>query len=398
MSIRKTGFWIVAVVAAGAIGWFAAMEVNRGPALASEQDAYERFSNAFTITDSMDRIDVLSRLVRRLTPETLPGAVRAIKDDLEDVYNNDLRMLMWYWAKQDPRGMLKEIQGWPEVRAQRMAAGEAVYWILKKEGYDAARAVFDEIPNHQRDPALAYLVLAYLESGETPNLIALIDSYQMREEREFAAGIVVGQILKVNGPEALATWVESLPDGPGTSNDLKIISFRAAQTELMRRDQFDFLESWLERSATEAWAKGGRRAIGIHLAKRDPMRAIEWAQGLPPEQDRDLVLSETLRAFASYDRVGALEWMRGQQPEPVLDEAVARLAYEFATRDPMVALEMIGRIQGADMFAKTEKMLIFQWKGVAKDLHEKLMKQLAEVPRPAPAAAAAPAPSSAAEF
>ncbi len=348
MGIRTTGLWIVAVIAAGAIGWYAAMEVNRGPALKSEQDAYERFSNAFTITDSMDRIDVLSRLVRRLTPETLPGAVRAIKDDLEDVFNNDLRMLMWYWAKEDPRGMLKEMQTWPEVRAQRMAAGEAVYWILKKEGYDAARIVFDELPNHQRDPALAHLVLAYLESGETPNLIALIDSYQMPAEREFAAGIVVGQILRANGPEALAKWIESLPEGPGTSNDLKVISFRAAQTELMRRDHFEFLESWLDRSATADWAKGGRRAIGIHLAKRDPMRAIEWARGLAPEHDRDLVLSETLRAFASYDRVGALEWMRSQEPEPVLDEAVARLAYEFATRNPVVALEMIGRIQGAE--------------------------------------------------
>jgi hypothetical protein len=393
MSIRTSGFWIVAVIAAGAIGWFAAMEVNRGPALASEQDAYERFSNAFTITDSMERIDVLSRLIGRLTPETLPGAVRAIKDDLEDVYNNDLRMLMWYWAKQDPRGMLKEMQTWPEVRAQRMAAGEAVYWILKREGYDAARVVFDELPNHQRDPALAHLVLAYLESGETPNLIALIDSYQMPEEREFVAGIVVGQILQANGPEALAKWIESLPEGPGTSNDLKVISFRAAQTELMRRDHFEFLESWLDRSATAEWAKGGRRAIGIHLAKRDPMRAIEWARGLAPENDRDVVLSETLRAFASYDRVGALEWMRGEKPEPVLDEAAARLAYEFATRNPVVALEMIGRIQGAEMFAKTEKMLTFQWKSVSKEAKEKLLTALAEVPRPGTAAAVSPAPS-----
>lgn len=393
MNIRTTGFWIVAVIAAGAIGWYAAMEVNRGPALASEQDAYERFSNAFTITDSMDRIDVLSRLVRRLTPETLPGAIRAIKDDLEDVYNNDLRMLMWYWAKQDPRGMLKEMQTWPEVRAQRMAAGEAIYWIVKKEGYDAARAVFDEIPNHQRDPALAYLVLAYLESGETVNLIALIESYQMREERDFAAGIVVGQILAANGPEALTDWVESLPDGPGTSNDLKAVAFRAAQTELMRRDHFEHLDAWLGRVEKADWAHGGRRAIGIHLVKRDPMRAIAWAQALTAEQDRDLVLSETLRAFASYDRVGALEWMRGQKPEPVLDEGAARLAYEFANRDPMVALEMMGRIQGAELFEKAKKMLTFHWKGIAKDKHETLTKALEAIPAPAPASGGAAAQS-----
>jgi len=390
MSIKTTGFWIGAVVVAGATGWFAAMGVNRGPALSSEEDAYERFSNAFTITDSMDRIDVLSRLVRRLTPETLPGAIRAIQDDLEDVYNNDLRMVMWYWAKEDPRGMLKTMETWPEVRAQRMAAGEAVYWVLKKEGYDAAREVFDALPNHQRDPALAHLVLAYLESGETVNLIELIESYEMREERDFAAGIVVGQILKANGPEALATWVESLPPGHGTSNDLKEVAFRAAQTELMRRDEFEFLDGWMDRIENELWSKGGRRAIGVHLAKRDPQRAIAWAQALPPEKERDAILSETLRAYASYDRLGALDWLRAQPPAPTLDAGAARLAYEFATRNPDVALEMIGRIQEPDLFAKTHKMLTFQWKGIALDMHETLMKRLDAVPAPGATATKAP--------
>jgi hypothetical protein len=389
MSIRTTGLWVGAVIAAGVGGWFAAIEVNRGPALRSEEDAYERFANAFTITDAMDRIEVVARLVRRLTPETLPGAVRAIKDDTEDIFNNDFRMLMWYWAKQDPRGMLQEVQGWPEVRAQRMAAGEAVYWVLKNEGYAAARALFDQLPNHQRDPALAYLVLAYLESGETVDLVNLIDSYQMREERDFAAGIVVGQILKVNGPEKLVTWVESLPIGHGTSGDLREVAFRAAQSELMRRDHFAFLEDWLDRVDQESWARGGRRAIGIRLAKQDPKRAIEWAKALPPEKDRDAILSETLRAYASYDRVGALEWMRANEPARELDQGAARLAYEFATRDPFAALEMIRRIQDPETFEKTHKILIFHWKDVDRGLHEVLMKKLAEIPNPGQAEVAA---------
>jgi hypothetical protein len=331
----------------------------------------------------MDRSEIVARLVRRLTPEALPGAVRAFKDDQKDIFNNDLRMLMWYWAKEDPRGMLEEVQGLPEVRTQRIAAGEAVYWVLKKEGYDAARALFDQLPNHQRDPALAYLVLAYLESGETVNLIDLIDSYQSREEREFATGIVAGQILKANGPELLARWVEALPDGGGTSNDLKAVAFRAAQSELMRRDEFAFLESWIDRIDKEPWtAGGGRRTIGVHLAKRDPKRAIAWAQGLAPEKGRDDVLGETLRAYASYDRAGALAWIREQAPSPTLDAGAVRLAYEYSNRDPWVALEMLARIQDADAFAKAHKMLTAAWRNMALDRHEELMKKLEEMSRP----------------
>jgi len=383
MNTKTTGVWLLTVVAAAAAGWFAAIEVSRGPAFKSEQDAYERFSNAFTVTDAMDRAEVVARLVRRLTPETLPGAVRAFKDDQKDIFNNDLRMLMWYWAQQDPRGMLEEMQGWSEVRSQRIAAGEAVYWVLKQEGYDAARALFDQLPNHQRDPALAYLVLAYLESGETVDLLGLIESYQSRDEREFATGIVAAQVLKTNGPELLARWVEALPEGPGTSNDLKAVAFRAAQSELMRRDEFEFLEAWIDRVDAEPWtAGGGRRTIGVHLAKRDPMRAIAWAQALPPEKGRDEVLGETLRAYASHDRVGALAWTREQPPSPMLDAGTARLVYEFMTRDPQVALEMLARIQGAEAFEKAHKMVSFAWRNTSFPRHAELTRQLEAMAKP----------------
>lgn len=398
MSTKTKTAWFLSVSAACAIGWFAAMQVVRGPAFRSEEDAYERFALAFTTTDSMDRVDALSRLIRKLTPETLPGAVRAFKDSQRDVFNSDLRMLMWYWAKEDPRGMLTEVQTWPEVRSQRIAAGEAVYWLLKKEGYDSARALFDQLPSHQREQALSYLVLAYIESGETVNLIELIDSYDSRDERDFVAGIVVGRILAANGPEELVRWVESLPDGPGTSNDLKAVAFRAAESELLRRDHFEFLESWLDEIGDARWAAGGgRRTMGVHLAKRDPRRAIEWAQSLPPEKDRDRVLGETLRTYASFDRDGALAWIRTQEPSASLDPGAARLVYEYMDRNPEASLEMLARIQDPDTFDKARKMVAHHWRGVAHDVREKAMKKLEAIPRPAgPAAPSAPEPSGAA--
>lgn len=396
MSMKTTGVWIATVVAAGAIGWFAAMEVVRGPALKDEQDAYERFSNAFTMTDSLERIEVVDRLVRRLTPETLPGAVRALEDAQQDIFNYDLSMVMYYWAKQDPRGMLAKVQGWPEMRVQRIAAGEAVYWVLKTEGYDAARKLFDELPTHQRYAALPLLVLAYLESGQTINLVQLIDTYLESEERSFTTGIVVGQILAHNGPEALERWVDSLPEGPGSSSDVKVVAFEAAQSELMRRDQFEFLEGWLDRVEGKAFAKsGGRRTVGIHLAKRDPQRAIAYARGLPPEKGRDKVISDTLRAYATYDRDGALRWMRTEKPDRTLDAGAARLAYEFALRDPQAAAEMLARIQDPAVFAQAEKLLITHWRALDDELEKALNDRVAEIPRPvgAPAEPAEGAPA-----
>ncbi len=385
MTMKTTGFWIAAVGAAAAAGWFGAMEVNRGPAFKGENDAYERFSNALTLTDTLERLDVLVRLVKRLTPESLPGAVRAFHDDAMDVFNSDFRLLMWYWAKEDPRGMLREVQTWSEVRAQRMAAGEAVAAVLRQEGYDAARSLFDQLPTHQRDGALPTLVLAYLESGQTVDLVGLIESYTARDERELAAGIVVGQILYLNGPEALASWVESLPDGRGSKSDLKAVAYRAAQSELMRRDELPFLEQWLERIDQEVWAAGARRGIAVNLAKREPMKAIAWAQALPPERGRDEILSETLRAFASFDRIGALEWMRLQEPAENLDAGTARIAFEFARRKPEVALEMLERIRGDEMRENLRRTLSHEWGQMAVDRRTELLEKLERVMAASPA-------------
>jgi hypothetical protein len=398
MTTKTTALWILTLACAGAAGWFAAMEIQQGPAFANEEDAYERFLYAFSVTDTLDRTETVARLIRRLTPETLPGAIRAFYDDPKDIFNHDFRMLMWYWGQQDPRGMLKEVSSWPEMRAQRMAAGEAIYWIVKQEGLAPAKFIFDGLPNHQRDPALAHLVLGAIESGEESNLLDVIDAYDWRDERDFAAGIVVGRILLSAGPEKLIEWVEGIPEGPGSTNDLKAVAFRAAQDELMRHDEFETLENWLERVEGEKWTRGGGwRTIGVHLARRDPIRAIEWARALSEERGRDEVLSETVRAFASADRMGALNWMRTQTPSYDLDKGTARLVYEFKDRHPSIAIEMLDRVQDPEIFENARKLIEVAARDDPEDVQAIILEELSRLaPRGyrEPSAAESDAPSS----
>ncbi len=252
------------------------MEVNRGPAFADEADAYERFSNALTVTDTMERIEVLSRLTRRLTPETLPGATRAFKDIAADMYNNDLRMLTWYWGQQDPRGMLAEMQSW----TQRCGL---VGWPRPKPctGCSRRRATTPHALSSTRSPrsnarsALPSLVLAYLESGQQANLIQLIDSYQMREERDLAAAVVVEHMLRLNEPEDVIKWVESLPDGPGSKSDVKPVAFRAAVNQLMLRNRIDVMDGWLDGStASPGRTEVGERSASIWRGANPKRRSI----------------------------------------------------------------------------------------------------------------------------
>lgn len=384
MSMKTTGFWIVGVIAAAAVGWYAAMEVNRGAAFSSQEDAYERFSNALSVTDTLGRIEVLSRLIRRLTPEILPGAVRAFNENAPDLYNNDISMLTWYWAQQDPRGMLSDMQTWTEMRARRIAAAQAVYWVLKKDGYDAAYALFEQIPEKQRESAFPALIDAYLESGQRVDLVALIDRYDTREEREMAASVVVQHMLRLNEPDDLAKWIESLPEGHGSMSEVKPVAFRAAVNQLNSRGKLEFLDSWLARVDKEPWAKGGRRAVGVNLARRDPMKAIDWAKALTEDQGRDGVFAEVLRTFAYEDRDGALAWMRAQKPDPKLDGGTARLAYEFSLVNPDIALEMVLRIQDPQVFANIRPTVTFAWKDLPPAQRDRMMAKLEDYAKTLP--------------
>lgn len=378
MKFKSVSSWIAIAVAAAALGWFGAMHVIRGPAFSGEEDAYERFTNALTITDTMERVETLVRLIRHLTPETLPGAIRAYEEDLRDIYTNDLRLLMWYWAQQDPRGMLERLKDWPENRVMRMAAGEAVAWVLRKEGYDAGHALFEQLPTALREPAVPYLVLAYLESDSTPDLVALIEEFDTREERDQVAGIVVSRMLYLNRADDLLRWVESLPVGPGTKNDLKPVAFRAAITQLMGREELAYIEAWLDRIGDQPWAAGGRRAIAVNLARRKPLEAIAWSKALTPEEGRDAILGEVVRNFAKADRVRALEWMRAQPHEPVLDSGAGRLALEYAMRNPEIALEMILRIQDPKLLASVRKPVAFNWKDLPEQRRIALLSKVDE--------------------
>lgn len=392
MGMKMVGVWIATALTGAAIGWYSAMEVERGPAFSGEQDAYERFVNAFTLTDSMERDEVLNRLVHRLTPESLPGAIRAFKESAANVYNDDLRKLTWYWAKQDPRGMLVEMETWTELRARRIAAAEAVYWLLKQEGYDSARALFDALPERQRESALPHLIHAYLESGERTNLIELIDVYNTREERDLAASVVIQHLLRLNRPEDVVQWIESLPEGPGSMNDLKPVAFRAAMNQFMSGEKLDLIDEWLARVEKQQWAKGGRRAAAVNLASRDPMRAIQWVERLTPEQGRDEILSEVVRTFAYNDRAAALEWVRGQQYAPFLDSGMARIAYDYAHVDPSVALEMALRIRDPEVFKNLYKTLTAAWRDLPDEQRKRIVGQLdAHASTLAPSSAAADA-------
>jgi hypothetical protein len=369
------------VLGAAALGWAAAMYVQAGAPLEGSEDTYIRFGNALRTPDALDRTQILVKLTKQLTAETLPGAIRAYQDDLYPLDAVDLRILMAYWAKEQPREMLEEVSGWSDGRAQRLAAAQAIAEVAEHEGYDAARAIYDEMPTYMRDAGLPNLVIGMIDHGQLEDLAGFITSFEGPEEREMVASIAMHQMIRTHGPAVVQTWIEGLPVGRGSSNDLQRVGFRAAQSAHLDNGYRDEFIDWVERSEGAYWAKGAWRSIAVHWVRADPLAGIEWARSLPAAHGRDDVAAEAIRIWAVRDADKALEWILEQEPNEELDRGTGRLAVHHALERPSITLAMMKRIVSPETFGNTRRSVEHRWNVLPDKRRNELLERTKSLSR-----------------
>ena len=379
--MNRTVLWIGGVLAAAAAGWMAAMTVEAGAPLGDEQEAYVRFRNALEKRDVLERTEILVKLIDHLSAETLPGAVRAYREDLYPLDAVDLRILIAYWAKVAPREMLQEVGGWVDTRAQRLAAGQAVIAIADTEGYAAARALYDEMPTHQQDAALPNLVIGHIDHGELKDLAGFITGFPNPDDRETVANIAVHRMIRQYGPEVVQTWVESLPPGRGSSSDLKRVAFRSAQSAHLDNGQRDAFIAWLERVGNVSWTKGAWRSIAVHWVRRDPIAAIEWARSLPEEDGREDVVAEAIRIWSVREAEAAHQGIVAQPPSAELDRGTGRLAVHYALSAPETSFDMMERLISQQTFDNARRSVEHRWNLLPGDRRESLLARSRELAR-----------------
>jgi hypothetical protein len=379
--VSRTALWIVAVLGAVALGWAAAMAVQAGAPLSGPDDAYLRFGNALRTPDALERTETLVKLTKQLTPETLPGAIRAFEEDLYPIDVVDLRILMAYWAKQFPREMIDEVQGWSDTRVQRLAAAQAIAEVAGNESYEAARALYDSMPTHMRDAGLVNLVIGLIDHGDLEDLAGFVTSFQDPAERETVANVAMHRMIRKHGPAVVQTWIEGLPPGRGSSSDLQRVGFRAAQSAHLDNGYRDEFIAWLERSGDATWAKGAWRSIAVHWVRTEPLVAIEWARALPEEHGRDEVAAEAIRIWAVRDADKALEWILAQPADEQLDRGTGRLAVYYGLERPGISLALMERIISPATFQNTRRSVEHRWNVLPEPRREELLAKTKELAR-----------------
>jgi len=123
-----------------------------------------------------------------------------------------------------------------------------------------------------------------------------------------------------------------------------------ARAELLQR----LLARWAATAPDQAtrWALNtpGQAALLAPLQDRwlqqDARSATVFASTLPPGENRQALLSESLSRWTAQDGPGARDWLRSQAPLAELDDAIARHASsdELARQAPIEAMDLVARI------------------------------------------------------
>jgi len=133
----------------------------------------------------------------------------------------------------------------------------------------------------------------------------------------------------------LARWAETAPD-------------QAARWALNTPGQADLLAPLQDR-----WLQ------------QDARSATVFASTLPPGEQRQALLDESLSRWLAQDGPAARDWLRSQGPQPELDEAIARHASadELARNAPFEAMDLVARIA-------TPERRWPAWQALAQTLHD----------------------------
>lgn len=134
--------------------------------------------------------------------------------------------------------------------------------------------------------------------------------------------ITAGRWVVVDGPGAFR-WLATAPDGHE-----KRLAIRSSFSAWVRMDP-DAALAWMAQQGAEgelpAWLAPVIPVYAVALAERSPLEAVEWAQRIEREREREITLIKVARLWRWADEAAAEAWL---EQSPLSDEARAKV------RDP----------------------------------------------------------------
>jgi len=342
----------------------------------------ESIAEALQNPDAFARIRTLATLLPTLGAEHVAAVKQTLSDTSLDLGPSDLELLVRFWASHEPEAAARwALEDSPQGYRLAAVVPAFTVWA-ELDPHAAASAAEQPAAQEPdvRDAVLIALVHGWYRADPV-GLAQYIHDLDMGFPRQRALSTFIRATIQAHGIDAATHWAESLPDddatykmaafrqvasvvplfdqeaglrwcdahceGPYGNNLRSILARRWA-----RRDGAAALE-WLshapanhdnrvavratfalwgqtDRSAAVAWmanqTAGGMPAwlvpaLPVYarlLAEDSPAKAIEWAEQIEGDEEREIVLVDVARSWRQIDEAAAEAWLLGS---PLSEEA-----------------------------------------------------------------------------
>jgi hypothetical protein len=359
---------LVALATGLAIGWAAALTVERGVAPADADEMYARMSAALGRFDNtLERSTTVLKLTRQLTPENLEGGIRAFREQAPSPQLSafDIHVFMAGWARIDGIGLLDQTLSWGADRFYRLGVAAVLHEFARNGDIERAKEVFFRSPEGAREQAVAALFVSWAAFGETEPLEEIVLSFPPGADRDVAMQILTGQLLLAQGSDALETWVESL-EAPGP-DFFKAHAYEHA-VKALTIHSVNEARDWVtrQRETKQGWSRRGPEFLVEAWAKMYPAAAVDWALALEFEGDverrvRARALSVGLERWVKANPEGAALWLLVRDSDRLFDVACEALALHYSRRAARQSAVFSNRIVADVRRERVEKTLRRAW-------------------------------------
>jgi hypothetical protein len=344
----------------------------------------EAVARALENPDTLDRLDAIVDLMRRLDASNVEGAMEAYDDVVSGLDRDEVRLFANAWARIDPKAALDRFTKWRAPRVGQSAISEVVtYWTRHGGAEEASAYAMASLgPDRPENKTIRNIVLdatvtGLAGAGEHAALTKLLEPLPADQER---AWLVTQAILEFyrSGPDAVRAWIDSIPWE--AQNDLKREALHPGLVTLAEIDPKAAF-AWYETVEAKLPAGALLEQISQAAGAKDPLANLEWLLLRGESDGRMRGLRAGAYHYLKADGPVAAEWITARLDEPgVKAGMLLPLAQYTFSIDLQKSLPLAEQIEAPGEKIQMLKTILVRWSREDFPAVEKYMAE-ARVPR-----------------
>jgi hypothetical protein len=320
--------WILALVAAFALGRFGSGGVGSGPSSVTS------FREVMDEDDPVARAFGITSFLRGLSAENVEEVAEVIEAEKNWASDPVLLLFMTAWTHFDELAAID----WAFSRKGhfRGRASAAVIESLALRNPSSALSAIDAFDEPSAlDSLHNHMVSGWARSDFKAELTRYIMEIPRDMDRQRATQILSLEILK-DGIEASIEWADGISDD--ATRNFKVTAVRRVASDVAGIDPQRAV-AWIEGQPDQPHAEIARSAIAERWLESDPAAAMDWMLTFPMHPKRSENIGSSFSTWLDQDPDAATAWLRSVSPAAAVDSAIVAVVRRDSKRQPDSALD-----------------------------------------------------------